>query len=169
MGYILEGLIFTILAADMSGVQGRWARELGLPLGAIAESIWVVVPILFVAMAIPAVRKGLGRWQHFIHVAALGCIFLPILIFSSQTKQIPLTDFPNSEASKGIRERFQNEVMIVGGSGGTRAYLRNTLDRDEVERVIFELDPSTKPTGTESGRREVLTPAPHTTGHTDLP
>ena len=156
MFYILEGLIFTILAADMSGIQGRWARELGLPFGAVAESIWIAVPVLFIAVAIPPVRKRLGRLQHFVHAAAIGCIFLPILIFFTQTQQIPLTDFPSTEASKEIRERFSNQVMIVGGSGGTRAYLRDSLDRDEVAQVIYELDPSIKPTNTEQDADDQL-------------
>ncbi len=157
MFYILEGLIFTILAAGMSGVHGRSAREIGLPFGAIAEGIWVAVPVIFLVVAISPVRKRLARWQHFVHVAAFGCITLPILIFFSQTNQIPLTDFPSTEASREIRERFRDQVMIVGDSGGTRAYFPETLDRNEVAQVIFALDPSIKPTNPKDAAEQPAT------------
>ena len=149
MFYILEGLIFTILAADTSGIQGRWAKELGLPFGSIAEGIWVTVPLVFILVSIRPIRKRLGRWQHAVHAMAFGCILLPIFIFSTQTSRIPLTDFPDTEASQAIRERFNNQVLVVSGGGGTRAYVSNAIDRDDVAAAIFELDPSVKPTNTE--------------------
>ena len=149
--YILEGLALTIVAADSGAIQGRLASELGLPFAMIAERIWVTVPVLFLVVSIPRFRKQLGRWQHLIHVAAVGCIILPILIFFSHTNQIPLNDFPSVDASKAIKEQLHGHVVFVGGGGGTRAYLPNTLDKDEVAQAIFALDPNSKPTNTEQG------------------
>ena len=149
MFYILEGLILTILAADMSGIQGCWARQLGLPFGNIAEGIWVTVPIIFLAVSIPPIRKLLGRWHQAVHVIAFGCILFPILIFSTQTSQIPLNRFPNAEASKAIRERFHGQVLITASGGGTKAYVSKAIDLDEVAKTIFALDPLLKTSNTE--------------------
>ena len=149
MLYILEGLIFTILAADMSGIHGRWARELGLPFGNIAEGIWVVVPIIFLAFSIPPIRKLLERWHQAVHVIAFGCILFPILIFFTQTSQISLNRFPNTEASKAIRERFHGQVLIIACGGGTKAYVSNAIDRAEVAKTIVALDLLLKPSNTE--------------------
>ena len=149
MIYILEGLILTVLAADMSGIHGRWAKELGLPFGGVAEGIWVVVPIVFLAVAIPPIRKQLGHFHHLVNIFAICCVILPLLIFFAQTSEVRLSDFPNTEASRQIREQFHGQVLVVGGSGGTRAYVSNAKDRDDVADVIFALDPTVKPTNTE--------------------
>ena len=149
MFYILEGFIFTMLAATMSGMHGRWARDLALPFGMLAERIWVLVPVIFIAVSISWSRNRLGRWHHAVHFMACGCILLPCLIFSLQTSRIALNDMPTAEVSKEIQARFQGQVIIVGGSGGMRAYAANTLDRDAVAQAIFALDPKLKPTNAE--------------------
>ena len=91
----------------------------------------------------------LGMWHHLIHLLAICCILFPVLIFHKQTSRIALEDFPDAKATAEIRERFDGQVMVVGGSGGASAYVSNNLDQDEVAKVIFGLDPSVKPTNTE--------------------
>ncbi|MCP5559652.1 MAG: hypothetical protein H7A55_18045 [Verrucomicrobiaceae bacterium] len=145
MVYIFEGLIVSILAADASGIQGSWDRQLGLPFGRIAEEIWIAVPILFLVLAIPSIRNQLGRWQHAPHAVAIGCVFFPVLTLFTQTRQIPLNHFPTTDASRALREQFHGQVLIVGEGSRTVAYVSNALDHDKVAEAIFALDPTVKP------------------------
>lgn len=149
MFYILEGLIFTIVAADMSGIHGRWAREIKLPLGAVAEEIWIAVPLVFMLVSFSEIRKRLGRWLHAVHAIAFVCPLIPPLVFHAQTSQIPLNGFPDTEVCKVIREQFDNQILFVSDGGGTRAYVSSAINRNHVAEVIYKLDPKINPTSTE--------------------
>lgn len=159
MIYLLEGLIFTILASDSSGIQGHWAREIQLPLASVAADIWRVVPLLFVLVALPPIRKRLGSWQHAVHALAIGCVLFPMLVFHAQTRQIPLQDLPDAKTVKAIRERFNSQVCFVSSGGGATAYLSQALNRDEVAKALFELDPNLHPSQPEQdGTGPTVTP-----------
>lgn len=70
MPYILEGCILTVLAAGSSGIQGQWAAQLGLPFGWLSAMIFVIVPIIFIAVSIPPFRRRLGHFQHLVHLVS---------------------------------------------------------------------------------------------------
>jgi len=147
---LFEGLILTIVAANISGIQGHWAKEMQLPFGSLAESIWMVVPLLFILVSIPALRKELGRLLHFVHLVALGCVLLPIVIFTQQTHQIRVQGPPRSEAAAAIRAVCGGRVLFVSDGEGACAYVPSSLDRSEVARRIFLIDPTLNPTHAES-------------------
>jgi hypothetical protein len=147
--YLFEGLILTILATNTGGIQGHWAKEMQLPFGSLAESIWMVVPLLFILVSIPALRKELGRLLPFVHFVALGCVLLPIVIFTQQTHQIPVLGFPKSEAAAAIRAAYGGRVLFVSDGEGTWAYVPRSLDRSDVAQRIFLIDPTLNPTHSE--------------------
>jgi hypothetical protein len=148
---LFEGLILTIVAANISGIQGHWAKEMQLPFGSLAESIWMVVPLLFILVSIPALRKELGRLLHFVHFVALGCVLLPVVIFTQQTHQIPVLGFPKSEAAAAIRAVYGGRVLFASDGEGVCAYVPCSLDRSDVAKRIFLIDPTLNPTHSEPG------------------
>jgi len=145
MFYLFEGFILMMVALDQSGIKGRHAMELGLPFGWLAESIWIIVPILFIALSIPRFRQVAGFYQHFVHPITFVAILLPTIIFSWQTESIPLRDSMNHVAVEEVRDRYNDTILFVTDSRGRCVYIPKSLDRDEVAATIYAIDPSVDP------------------------
>jgi len=146
--YIPEGIILTVLAADTSGMQGQWAAGLGLPFGSLSAAIFLVVPLIFIAVSIPAICKRLGHFQHIVHIVALACIAMPVLIFSSQSESIPLRHWPEVATSRRIHEQYKGRIMIMASSAVPRAYFPRSAGKDKVAKAIFAVDPTLNPNHT---------------------
>jgi len=147
--YIPEAIILTILAADTSGMQGQWAAHLGLPFGSLSAAIFLAVPLIFIAVSIPPISQRLGHVEHIVHIVALACIAMPVLIFRLQTDSIPLRHWPEGETSKRIHEQYKGKIMIMASSAVPRAIFPRSESRDEVAKAIFAIDPTLNTNHTE--------------------
>jgi hypothetical protein len=147
--YLLEGLIFTILAADSCGTYGQRAKQIQLPFGTLAELIWVFIPVAFISVSIPAFRRKICRYQHWIHLYAVSCAIAPVFIFTQQSQKIPILDFPNREASAIFLERYDGRVLYVSTRGHKNAIIPRSLDSTEIARELYSLDPSLNPASAE--------------------
>ena len=149
--YILEGLVLTVLAADASGMQGQWAAQLGLPFGLFAAMTFTVVPVIFIAVSIPPIRRRLGHLQHIVHIVALACIAIPYLTWYLQVSSIPLRHWPAVATSREINKQYNGKIVIIANSAVPRAYFPRSLDQIQVATAIFSIDPTLNPNHTEQG------------------
>ena len=145
--YVLEGVILTLLAAEMSGIQGMWALEMSLPFGLLAAMAWVIVVLIYLIVAIPAFRRKIGGFQYLLRIIALVCVALPNLIFTQQITSIPLRQTPTLETWKKIDEQFKGRIKIVSSKGAC-AYVPRWFDQNDVAKSIFAIDPTLNPNTT---------------------
>ncbi len=146
--YIIEGLLFSLLAMNASGAGAR-AMQLKLSFGWVAGWMWILVPIAFVGVSVPALRQKIGRHQHWVHVIGIACFLLPGFIFSRQTQEIPLLAVPTLNAWDVLSEEYNDRILFMGNTSGIRAIIPRSFDRHEVTQKIFALDPSVDPSRTE--------------------
>ena len=76
-------------------------------------------------------------------------------------------------AGKDVDFKKTNEFSIeaktsVGYLTPKNPKALNDEQREQIFNLVYILSMQRSPIKSESGRREILTPAPHTTGHTDL-
>src|SRR5688500_16446198 len=107
------GLIFFIIAADISAIHGTWAHELGIPFSGFARySAWLVPHVALLPCVLP---RRIASWLRVVvcDLLLLAVVLFPGALFSLGTHSVVVPGQQISQLMEQLRAELGFPVVII--------------------------------------------------------
>jgi hypothetical protein len=130
------GFCYMMIGADFSGIDGRSAQRLGLPLGVFATWSFFLIPA--VAMFPFVLPRRISRWKAILacDVLALSLVFVPSVILRVGTRSIGLPEGLPAGMYRELEAELGFPIVIQRESSGSSIWFSRAHDAGLIREAL---------------------------------